>query len=288
MGVTIRLSDPSIPDDLVIAEGIPSGYYLRNWNLGDAETREVTENAPDADGMIDTTTYVGARAVTAEITVTTIDGTGPLHALLSRLRAYTNPRLRPTLFITDGDAPELQVTLRRGTFDPTGTLEHIRNVAVQWIAPFGVLESAELHTITASAGGTGPELGRLYDLIHPRIYPASPVLGSANAVNAGDADAYPLIRIYGPCTDPVIVNDTAGRTLEFDALTVLSGEFLEVDTRARTIRYNANPADSRYSTLVFPTSRWWSLAPGDNQIRFVPATSSGGSIAEIVYRDTYL
>lgn len=288
MGITLRLHDPSIPDDLLIAEGIAAGYYLRNLNLGDAETREIAENAPDADGTIDTTAHIGARAVSAEITVTTVDGTGTLHDLIARLRAYTHPRLRPTLFVTDGDGPELQIALRRGTFDAPAGLEHVRTVAAQWIAPAGVLESAELHTVLATNGGTGTEAGRLYDLVHPRVYPSSPVLGSALAVNAGTADAYPLLRIYGPCTDPVVVNDTAGRSLTFSGLTIATGQFLEIDTRARTIRYNADPADSRYSKLVFPTSRWWSLAPGENRVRFTPATGSGGAVTEIVYRDTYL
>ncbi len=286
--IAIRFHDPTIPDDLVISENGGNGYVLRTIDLGDADTRQVVEDAPDADGTIDDTAYVGARPVTIAVTLTTVDTADTMHTLLTRIRRYTNPRLRPTLFVQEADGPELAVTVRRGQVDAPVGLAHYRNVTLQWVAPSGVLESAAETVVPISAGGEGAEVGRLYPLIHPRIYPASDPLGSIVVTNAGNADAYPLIRIYGPCTDPTLINDRADRSLVFDGLEIDPGEFVEIDTRRRTIRYNANPADSRYGTLSFPASRWWSLAPGESTIRFVPATSSAPSLAELVYRHTYL
>jgi hypothetical protein len=283
---TFRLEAPGV-ETLLLNEAT-NNLDVYDSDFGFPEVRTVVEAAPDADGTVDTTALIGARTVTLRLWLDSVPW-----ATRQRLVRFLHPKLRPTLFFRlDEDQPEMRVDLRgdllSGNLPTLMQLADQRDVMVQWVAPSGVLESADLYTVIATTGGAGAEVGRLYDLVYPRLYPASPVLGAATCTNAGTADAYPLIRIYGPCTDPVVTNDTAGRSLEFSGLTIDAGQFLEVDTRARTIRYNADPADSRYSKLVFPTSRWWTLAPGTNQVRFVPATGSGGASADIVFRDTYL
>lgn len=52
----------------------------------------------------------------------------------------------------------------------------------------------------------------------------------------GSANSYPVIRINGPITDPVITNETTGVSLEFTAGTeIVLGDYWEIDTRAGTI-----------------------------------------------------
>jgi phage-related protein len=136
------------------------------------------------------------------------------------------------------------------------------------------------------AVAAGAAVGRAYSLTFSRTYPASPVLGSGSFVNAGDDDAYPLIRIYGPVTEPVLDNNTQGKSLTFAGLTLSATEYLEIDTRAKTILLNGDTANSRYDKLVFPTSDWWWLSPGINLIRFHPATFTDGvTLAELTWRD---
>lgn len=266
---------------------IGSGYIVRRLDLGDAITREVAQDAPDADGTIDTTQLTGARVIGLQVRIVPRNGFVP--ALLERrLRAFTNARLRPVMTISRDGLDDQRVILRRGPFSSPIEQPTFTDITVQWVAPLGILESAELHEGNIFAVAPGAAQGRVYPLLFPRLYPASPVLGSASIFNAGDVDAYPLIRIYGPVTDPVLDNNTQERSLAFSGLTLAADEFLEVDTRYKTIRLNGDPDNSRYDTLAFPTSQWWTLSPGVNLVRFHPATFTASvTVARITWRDAY-
>lgn len=264
------------------------GYVVKLLDLGDAVTRDVVGDAPDADGTDDETEFIGARAVALKVRLLPRGGWLPAERA-RRLRAFTNPRLRPVMTISRDGEVDQQVVLRRGPFNNPIERPHFQDVTVQWVAPFGILESVALHDQTVFAVAAGAAVGRAYSLTFSRTYPASPVLGSGSFVNAGDTDAYPLIRIYGPVTEPVLDNLTQGKSLTFAALTLSATEYLEIDTRARTILLNADPTNSRYDKLVYPTSDWFTLGPGANAIRFHPATfTDGTTLAEFVWRDAYL
>lgn len=287
----LRLEAPGL-DPLVI--DVDAGYEGATLDLGDAVVRDVTEDAPDADGTIDTTQYVGARNVTLAVNVTSAS----LWTTVQRLRAFTHPRLRPTLYVQQSaEAPLQQMTLRRSQWsDVIGGSERAngydqdsdRAVTVQWVAPLGILESADLNVATANASGGGVEGGRTYDKTFDFTYIGGSVIGETTVTNDGTVDAWPLLRVYGPCTDPVLRNQTLGLQLAFSGLTVNAGEFVEIDTRARTILYNGDPTNGRYQYLSFATSAWWPLAPGENVIRFTPATYTAPSYLEITFRDAWL
>ena len=289
----LRLTAPGVPD-LTLDSAF--GWKVRGLDLGDPETRVVAEPATDADGTIDTTELIGARSVTVSLRLIPSDLTLP--AMVNRLMQFMSPRLRPVVFITE-DGDEKRITLRRGqVFAPISTPTH-RDVTLSFIAPFGILESAELHEASAFPSGEGAELGRDYDLTFDRTYPTSPVLGSRTVVNAGTIDAYPVLRIFGPVgaapgADPqgpdttTIRNLTTGKNLVFEDLVVAAGDYCEIDTRRKTIRINGLPEQSRYDRLKFPDSRWWTLVPGENELRFSPETSSGVAELRILWRSAWL
>lgn len=283
---TLRLEAPGLQS---FAFDDAQGIVMVALDLGDAEVRAVSESAPDADGTIDTTAFTGARSVAIHVR---FDGT--TWATRQLLRAYTAPKLRPTLiFQLAADAPIQQVTLRRGSFSDVIDEDFVQNgvldVTVQWVAPLGVLESNDLHTFTIWSGGDGtPAPGRTYPLVFARSYPAALVQGTGPVINGGSADAYPLVKLYGPATNPAIDNSTQGRSITFTGLTIAVGEYLEIDLRNHTVRMNGDPLDSRYSSLDFATSAWWTLSPGLNMIRFHPTTSTAAVTAAVgTYRDAY-
>lgn len=273
-------------DPLVLA--YTTGWAVQALDLGDATTRAVVQDAPDADGIIDTTQYVGARTVTMSITLLPAKSGMSKEAMRRRLRAFTHPRLRPILYLAFDGLDEQRITMRRSQFSNIVQSPAFAPVTMQFVAPYGVIESSVLHVAHANASATGTEGGRTYNQTYDKTYTGGTVIGSLTVTNAGNADAYPLIRIYGPCTNPKLINVTTGQTLAFAGLTVNVGEFLEVDTRAKTVFYLGNSNDSRYSTFDFATSEWWALEPGDTSLRFAPATSSSPSNAEISWRDTWL
>lgn len=265
-----------------------AGYAVQMLDLGDAATRAVVQDAPDADGTIDTTQFVGARVVAMSVQLIPKFSGVSKELMRRRLRAFTHPRLRPILYMQlDGQAEQL-IRLRRSTWSNLIQNPSYAPVALQFVAPDGIIESAELHTANANASATGLEGGFTFDLSFDLTFTGGVVIGETSVVNAGDADAYPLIRLYGLCTEPTIVNETTGQTLAFVGLTINAGDFVEIDTRAKTVRYNGDPANSQYNKFDFANSEWWTLQPGTNVIRFAPLTSSFPSNAEINWRDAWL
>lgn len=265
-----------------------AGFAIQALDLGDAVTRDVASNAPDADGTDDVTAYIGARTVIMSIALSPKLSHSTRDTLRNRLRAFTHPRLRPKLYMSIDGAAERVVTLRRGTWSDVMQSAGAARVTVQWVAPYGIIESGTLHQETANASTSGAEGGRAYDLIYDRAYAGGATIGQTAVINVGTADAYPILRVYGLCTNPVITNVTQGKSLAFTGLTINAGEFLEINTRARTVYYLGNSADSRYDKMNFASSAWWTLSPGINLINFTPATFSTPSQTIIEYRDAWL
>lgn len=290
---TVQLDAPGLPP-LVLDPSF--GYFCQALDLGFPVVRVVAEDVPDGDGTIDTTQYFGARSVTLSVIIFPEPArTGTLDVLLTNLRAYTNPRRRSTMtFQRTATSPVQQITLRGSQFSEmvgdspraaTQSDPEAQPVTVQWVAPSGLIESAELHETTISATGSAAVAGMVFPEVFPLVFPASTPVGAGQVVNAGTADVYPIIRIYGPCTNPVVTNVTQGKSLMFVGLTVLVGEYVEVDMRNHTIRYLGLASDSRQNTLSFPASSWFTLSPGVNEMLLQPATFTAPSSMAIIYRD---
>lgn len=268
--------------------GLGNGYIIRRLDLGDAQIREVVADAPDADGTIDTSQLLGARVITLGVRIVPRNGFIPA-VQEQRLRSFTGPRIRPTMTVQRDGLPAQRLTLRRGPFSAPIEKPTFSDITVQWVAPLGIIESAEQHVQDVFAAGSGATVGRTYSLTFSRSYPASAPLGSAVIANEGTSDAYPLIRLYGPFTDPVLDNTSQGKSLTFAGLTLTAGQFLEINTRTKTIFANGDPTTPLYDKLAFPTSKWWTLSPGSNSVRFHPATfTEGVTRAELTWRDAYL
>jgi len=104
---------------------------------------------------------------------------------------------------------------------------------------------------------------------------------SFTLTNNGTQAADFCATIPGPVTNPKIVDVGTGRELEF-TIALASGEFLEVDTGARTVLLNGTA--SRYSTIA-AGSEWFTLAPGSNELSY--RADSGSSNLSITFRSTW-
>ena len=281
------------PTDMLVLDAL-DGWGILGLDMGDPDTRVSTQNAPDADGTLDFTSFVGARPITLALEL--VEFSQSLWQMVSRLKSFTRPRVELRMCVQWSEtSPLVCADIRRSTWsNPLDNL-WVQRPVISWVCPKGVWEevTATISLIFPASGGT--ELGRNYSsagtpqgLTFDRVYPTSPVLGSGSVTNMGNSEAFPVLRVYGPCTDPVIWNDTLDKQLAFSSLSIAAGEFLEIDTRYKTIRYLGDPTDSRYNNLNFTLSRWWTLSPGTSAIRFLPATSSAGSVLEITHYNTYL
>lgn len=273
----------------VLELGDATGIYVAQLDLGFPTIRAVTQPRPDADGELDQTTHIGARGVTLSGTIVPPTGsTDTRQQILDRLLAFLNPAIRPYLVYQlepDGDARRIR--LRADQHTAPIVRPHSAGFSVSWRGPDGTAEGNDETTITIDASAD-IEAGRTYDLVFDRVYPASPPIGTVTVTNAGNATIYPIIRLYGPVTGPNIENETTGQAIELPGLVVAAGDYIELDTRARTIELLGDPTQSRASYYDFDASEWFGVVPSDNQLRYYPSVSAPGAVAEIIYRPAWL
>ena len=263
---------------------LSSPFVRRSFEWVSGSHRVVSEEAPGADGEIDTSQLHAAGSVTIGLRLLP---TAPFETSLRQLRAFTNGRLRPTLSIVADDESEKIATLSRGTVTTAQERPTHQDAVIQFAVPSGILESAELHEASANASGDTVD-GFEFDIEFDLEFPAASPQGSVEVVNAGDRDAYPVLRLFGPWSgESSIINDTYDERLVFDNLSVTAGNYLEIDTRAKTILLNGDSTQTRYQYLVFPDSTWFTLRPGTQRIRFVPTTFTAPAQALILWRDAW-
>lgn len=109
-----------------------------------------------------------------------------------------------------------------------------------------------------------------------------PLNAPTQLANTGNTGTHPLIRIQGPATDPVLDNETLGRTLSF-AISIPDGKYLEIDTDNGTVSLDGV---NKMSTLGGGSSpvQDWVLASGANTITYTAGTG-GDNGADVLWRD---
>ncbi|HEY7822627.1 MAG TPA: hypothetical protein VIG24_07340 [Acidimicrobiia bacterium] len=266
-------------DTLTLDEA--NGWFVQSLDVGYPQVRAVVNPRADADGVYDSTLYFGARTVSLSLRAI-----GDRRASFESLSRFLRPSTRPVLFFTvDGTERRLRLRPSGRSAAFVGT-PNSQEFLAQWVAPDGVIEAATETTATASAVPVG-EIGRTYDLTFDRDYVGTSPVGSVTVTNAGTTVTNPVFQLYGPCTDPVIQNLTTGQELGF-SITLAATQYLEVNTRDRTVRLNGLANQNRYNTLDFATSEWFGLAPGTTLLRYQPATFAAGAVAKVTFRSAWI
>lgn len=285
--ITLELAR-SGADPLTI--GCGSVFGIVALDLGYGAVRTITQPKVDQDGILDQSEHLGDRPITCQVRAK--DATWEQ---VQALRGYLHPRHRSTMTLRNlpGGHPDAIATVRGSAVAAPFVARDLRvsrqNITAQWIVPSAVLESADLHQVIVRPSGTGTAPGRAYDLTFDRTYPAAPVDGTTIVTNAGQGLAYPTVRIYGPITGPAITHLGTGQTISLPALTVNAGDYLELDLRARTVRYNGLATDSRRHLIDYTTTRWWAIEAGSQQIRLTAISGIDPTTqATVTWRDTYI
>lgn len=264
-----------------------SGIGVAELDFGFPSPRTVVRDSPGRSGADDETSFHGPRTVSLSASAVTDGGKSPAE-WMDDLSWFLHPNRRPVLEFKREGQSKRRVTLRADALSAplSAQLPNLVRITASWLAPSGREESADESMTTANP--EGGESGRTYDLTFDRVYPASTGLGTIVVTNAGNADADPTLRIFGPCTDPQVTNETTGDTLKFAGITVADGDWLEVDMAEATVLLNGDASASRFSFVDFPGSTFWTLGPGDSTVRFHPASSSGASVLEITFRSQWI
>lgn len=109
------------------------------------------------------------------------------------------------------------------------------------------------------------------------------------ATNQGTADAWPVIRITGPCADVTVTHVDSGRQLRMPTLNLAnSSQWVEIDTRPghRTV---VRETGGNAAALLTPASRidQFSLPPGQSELRWTAFDNTNTARMRLTWRDAY-
>lgn len=274
-----------------------TGFLIAEVDLGYATPRAVTTDLPGQDGQWDDTSYFSTRTVQLTgAVVPTAAGRSRTKAK-DKLAPFLAPNARPTLlYALDTDVDIRTLGLRVSQW--SNPIDHPGNAtqfSVQWVCPdpLSYGKSTNQVDVPLAAGST---LGFSFPFSFPLSFGGTGGPSGVTAIlNEGTYGAWPVLRFVGPCTDPslVWVDPTTGQPMGTQVviaggLVIPDGEYLEVDTKAKTALLNGDPSASRYNFVDFASTSWGPLLPGPNELRFSAASSSEEAVCSVLWRDTFL
>jgi hypothetical protein len=262
------------------------GWSLEQLQIGFPGARPVVRSRALADGVFDETTFLGQRAVTTTLRMATATAT---QAAIDAMMPFMSPRRRPTLTWALAGSPTAYRTLVLRGVDAPIVIEgpSYQALVCSWVSTDSFILGVDQHCESATAS---TDDGRIYDLTFDRTYIGGLPSSAFYAINSGTAPAHWTATITADANDPTIrVN---GVTMDFDqngGVTLVGSETLNIDTQARTILLNNDPATPRYDRTNFTDWTWDDLLlqPGQNLIEFRTDITDTGTLT-VCWYDTFL
>lgn len=91
--------------------------------------------------------------------------------------------------------------------------------------------------------------------------------GTLTYTNSGSVTVRPVLRVYGPITNPVVTNTTLGYGLSFSG-SIAAGDFWEIDLFERTVTLNGvATATAPLRALVPASSTWFGCGVGASTLQ---------------------
>lgn len=257
---------------------------VAGWS-GPPTLRLSSVERPRRHGVFDGATYYGGRTITVVGTAQAVSRAAAVRAMdiIASVCAWDSSILYPFTVVEPGQptrrcmvrlAGDTKISAPYGGYD--------FDFQIMLLAPDPRRYSDAQTLISLALPTPGPT-----GLTFPSMAPLS-LLGSgllANRVtltNAGTINTLPVVTVYGPVTNPTLGNSTTGQTLIFN-IDIAAGEYLVVDfdTRAALL---GGTAPRTYT--IDPSSSWWELRPGGNDVVFTATAGTG--TASIVYRSAWM
>jgi hypothetical protein len=116
--------------------------------------------------------------------------------------------------------------------------------------------------------------------------------GTTKSVNnTGDYTTPIYIKLYGPCTNPKILNVTTGEYIKITK-TMVAGDLLEIDTSFgnKTVYFTPIATGIKVSAmnLLNLGSTFWQLAIGNNSVQLSDDASSTTDVCTVCFSNRYI
>lgn len=272
------------------------GIWLRDFDPGYPDVREVVSSFPDRDGTLDATRYVGARSVSLSlVTVPAPDvdqvlnarraspddlGNYSADAWADALTAWTRIGRRVRLMYKLRGLPLREMFLRPSQLSApvngsSGVDRYARVMQVQWKVPDGMVyevpEQEDADPVVPDRSLAGIPLGNapVAGITFTPLLDFDPELTFNNSTSTpavgqiayyGTMPSYPIVRVRGGCTSPgfSIADDSGIRAnMVFTGLVIGANEYLEVDVANRTAyRFGDGGVRTDVRSFLVPPVPW--------------------------------
>lgn len=282
---------------VVIGAGT-SVQVIETTGLGRPPVRESDVDQPSMDGQFAGPDYFAARQIQFDAAIKIPGNPAACHDMVAQLQAVTDPasvRLvggqGMTLRIKRPGRPVKRLTVRARKLDPEyrQVIHGYVPLDIELLAHDPTFYADEQSTTELPLGWlTG---GGFAAPVTAPIYVQDGTVAADRpgwVTNQGTADAWPILRVTGPCANVTITNVATGRSLALPTLNLADGRWIQIDTRPgyRTVTWDNG---GNASTYLSPGSRidLFSIPPGTSEMRWTAFDSSNSARLNITWRDAY-
>lgn len=249
-----------------------------------AGTRENADSLPEADGGVHGPFLYDRLGWSINLIIPPDVGTNSWVERQARLKRATDAmRADALLQWTPSSAPAVQVAFRQQ--QPTRiTGRRPKKAIVVGVCEEAAVYSQAEHVQAIAAAGVLVG-GMASPLISPLVSGAPPA-GAMVVFNAGQADTWPVLRLDGPMTNPIVTIAESAAVIAL-TYTLAAGEYLLIDTNPRRRSIRLNGSANRYSALRFVASNWGPLIPGNNNVRLGLDAFTAPAGLQVTWRDAW-
>lgn len=265
------------------------GYWLTDVEGLDAPAERVqVDNRPGADGGIVFDGYDGPRFPTLTGYIRSFASLTTRRTFEDSMRAACRSirRADGTLLWTPTGGVQRQTAVRLyQALQITSDASLIKTFAISLVAADGTAvyeaqTSGSTSALTTATGSFG------FPFAFPFTFGAASGGGQVSITPGGDVETYPLVRIFGACSDPKIVNVATGAYVSLPGLSIAAGQYVDVDMRLQTVMRGGTV--SVISNLDVSNSTFWSLAAGVAQtVQLVASSFDSNAAATVFYSNAW-
>jgi len=249
--VTTTITRVNSGEAFAIGGDSADGYMMEFSGFGPAPQHIITERGPAQDGE----TYVDHRLDRRVLNMKLFLQNPSLTVARDARRALervTAPGSRLILQRSWSDGVVYDIDCYHNTMlaGASGTFQGFsQEIPLSLWAPDPTWYGAQLQIVSFGLAASAQD-GISVPTEVPTAVGSDVVDADKTVVYAGDAVSYPMIRITGPATNPILTNETLDLTLDFTGTTIAAADYYEIDTRYGVKTVTDKAGDSKIGDLT--------------------------------------